>query len=357
MVQDDLGIRCGSEYVPDAQTVLALFKDQTNTPVSLWGAAPIAPIHFGYDELILNQISLIKMGCCHIVLLADFHAMMTHNLSFADATARALYYEHYLRNCCGLKAQYVRGSEFQMRIDYIEKLFSLCSVTRTSWLKNTIPAQAKKNTPDGIMVSTFLYSLMQCLDAYYLGANLVIAEHGQKKIYDVQNNLMPLFFNSENIASNLASLRRIRDCNFTPCFAYIPTSHDIRGKPLIESKASTRISIHETKASLEQKVFKMFAPPAKQEIPSGMANALLEHFRYSVFPWIDHPVEIKGEDRSLHKFQDYGELSKAYEIGLLHPTECKQVLLNLLWIRICRIQDSWSNSLTKWIDVNKAIGI
>ncbi len=283
MVQNSLGIRKGSEYIPDAKTVLSLFEDKKNTTISLWGVAPISPIHLGYDELILSQKSLIERGCCHIVLLADFHAMMTHGLAFADITARALYYEHYFRYCCGLRAQYIRGSEFQMRVDYIEKLFSLSSVTRASWIKNTIPSQAKKDAADNITVSTYLYSLMQCLDVYYLDVNCVIAEHGQKKIYDIRNKIPSFSFNVTNAASVIANFKRGKNCNSTPCFVFIPTAHDIRGKPLIESKASTRISIHETKTSLEQKVQKMFAPPSKQDIPDSMANAMLEHFRYSVF--------------------------------------------------------------------------
>ena len=358
MVQDKLGLRSGAGYVPNAESVLSLVKNSASPPISLWGVAPVAPIHLGYDELIVQQKNFISLGCRHIVLLADLHAMMTHSLSFADATARALYYQHYLNHCCDLKAQYIKGSDFQMRIDYIERLFTLASNMKASLIKDTLPASVRRVFAESGVVSTYLYALMQCLDVHYIGADLVVAEHGQKKIYDLQNHAQKYLIRGGRSLNNIAHIRSSDDrISRQVCFVYIPTGRDIRGKPLAESSAATRISIHETKASLERKVKKMFAPPAGQSAPADQTNALLEHFRFSIFPWISSPIEVKGEDGKTHKFQNYGEFATAYKAGLLHPSECKKNLVEKLWQRLHQIQESWREGLTKWVDTDMAVGL
>ena len=341
----------------DADAVASIAASLPESAISLWGVAPVAPLHLGYDELILTQKRIVDAGARHVVLLADLHAMMSHGLSFAEVTSRALYYEHYLKSCCGLRAQYLRGSEFQMRVDYTEHLYALTARTKVSSVKDAIPSSAK-SSDQSACVSTFLYSIMQCLDAWYLNATVVVAEAGQKKIYDLQPELLPSLLGSAYSVNHVAPLRSVKDGrgNHTR-FLYRPTGHDIQGLPLAQSKARTRISIHDNAETLGRKVNSMFAPPAGQAVPEGRVNALLEHFRYSVFPWRTQPVIVKGEDGRDHQFDNYGGFSIAYNEGLLHPAECKKALLNALQERLAQIQGSWSQGFTSWIDVDKATGV
>lgn len=358
MVQDIGHLTGGCEYVPNAEAVVSLLSNSPGSLVSIWGVAPVAPLHLGYDSLILRQRALVEAGCRHIVLLADHHAMMSHGLSFTDVNNRALYYEYYLRTCSGLKAQYIRGSSFQMRIDYIEQLFSLTSNVQLSLIKDTIPRAIKQSGTDNApCVATYLYALMQCLDAWYLGANLVLAEHGQKKIYDLQDELRPCLLGGAGAINTLSKIKHRDHQQDRTCFMYIPVAHDIMGHRLSESSASTRISIHESRASLEAKIKRMFAPPAGQAASADRANALLEYFQNSVFPWRTEPVEIIGEDKRTHAFSNYGELETAYQSGLLHPSECKQALVNALWHRLKTIQDAWAVALTRWVDPVRATGL
>ena len=338
--------------MPDEEAIVTLLSAEPGTITSLWGVSPHSVVHLAYDELIVRQREMVRNGCKHIVLLADFHAMMSHGLSLAQATARVHYWQHYLESCCDLSARFVCGSEFQTHTEYVEQLFALVNTTKVSSVKDTLTSAKRQDVgTEASMVSSYLYAIMQCLDASHLKADIIFGEKAQQKIY----KLIPAFPRDSDFFSPIGN--HANPYTGPRGILYAPTGHDIQGKPLAESRSGTRICIHETRASLEKKIAKMYAPPANQPLAEGRVNALLEYFRYSVFPWRSNAVTILAEDGELLEFQDYNSLVTAYQSERIHPAECKKCLTDALFERISEAQRTLGIALVKWVNIEKAIGL
>ncbi len=317
--------------------------DDINT---LWGVGPSAPLHLGYDSLLILQKAILeKRPHRHFMLMADMHTILSHKLSWKEIRQRCYYYEYYFREICNLKnADYILGSYFQTRADYIEELYSVLGQTALSAVKDTLPSP-KKN--EMIPASIAIYSLMQCLDIFHLRANLVVAEAGQEKIYNLARDFDKCRITRPGIETKLRATKG------KLIFLYIPTAHDIDGKPLRESTAKTRISIHDNKATLEAKIDRMYAPPFDQPLIEGRANAILEFFKYSVFPWIDAGIEVINVNYETIHYNTYRDLERDYNNGLFHPLELKASLKQALWIRLKYIHNHLTVGIDSWINFDK----
>ncbi len=316
----------GCELLPDEPAVLDLFAG--GSPRALWGLSPVAPLHLGYDELLVRLRRLAGAGARVTILLADYHAMMTHGLSYAEASRRALYAERFAVDVCGLDAEVVRGSGFQTRVDYVEPLFALMNQLALRDITDHLPGAVRGKAKDGsLRLGACVYVVMQCLDAGYLGMDLVFGEAGQKKIY-------ALMAGAETGA---------------PPGVYLPTGIDIQGRPLRESSAATRISIHDSRAVLEDKVRRMYAPPPGQPLEPGRRHALLECFEHSVFPWRSAPVPVRTEAGGWRELASHEELAAAFADGALHPRELKRALVDCLWQRLAPAQEAMAPH-AGWID-------
>lgn len=335
--------------IPEIKSIIDEVK-KIKDKKTLWGVAPIAPLHFGYDSLILLQKGLIEVGCSHTLLLSDLHAMMSHGLSFDDVSIRCHYYSFYFSQICGLDANIIRGSYFQTRPGYIEDLYDIISLLPLNVIKDSFPT-SHKDKP--ILAYMVIYPVMQCIDCYHIPTRVVIGEEGQKKIYRLLDSIEAVKKKRKKEIWSLSLAERMKDQRF---FYYIPTSHDIMGRPLITSNASTRISIHESPDSLNNKIRKMYAPPGKQPINSGKVNALLEFYKYSIFPWRVSSIKIKTTKGSDKHYDNYIEFEKDYNEGLISPQDAKEVLYNELLSRINTIRNKFSKGLTHWINLSKAIG-
>lgn len=342
----------GCTLVPGPDAVRGLLCAAT-PPVSLWGVGVNAPIHLGLDDLIVRQKALTSLGARHLVLLADYHSLITHQLTLHEAGRRADYYERYLRHCCGLKATYVRASEFVTHSDYAEALYALLNRVRESEMKRHMPQGLRKTVTAGTSsVSAYVYMVMQWLDARFLGADLVFADAGQRKVYELLDSVD---LDGALRAAGVPRWRSPLDPQRVPAAIYAPLGWDIRGLPLQDSTAATRISIHETPESLQHKIRRMHAPPAGQA-PTGRMDVLLSTFRSSVFPWTDEPVEVGRRGRPALLFHDHTALTTAYHNGEVHPADCKESLTVHLWRRLSAVQAAWPQ-LPTWLDHDRAVGL
>src|SRR5437868_5606579 len=178
-------------------------------PLTLWGLAPIAPIHLGYDQLIVHQQWLVAAEAKHVVLLADLHAALSRGLSPAAIAPRTAYYQHYLQHICGLDARFVRGTDIQRSPEYIDRLYTLLASARL----NRMVAAA----PDARTAFSVSQVAMQLVDPLVLGVDAVFADVGQAKIYD---------------AIPLEQRDRLSPGELYPTIIYADLSCDTRGRPL-----------------------------------------------------------------------------------------------------------------------------
>lgn len=328
--------------IPEIKSIIDSFT-QIRNKKTLWGVAPVSPLHLGYDSLILLQKALLGSGASHNILLSDIHAMMSHGLNFDEVNRISNYYHYYLSNICELNATFIRGSYFQMRSGYIEDLYGILSAINVNKIKGTFPT-SRKNEP--FIAYQVIYPCMQCLDCYHIDIDIAIGEESQKKIY----RLTDIIRKSKPLRSWILD-RMNKDITFF----YIPTSHDIMGDPLIISSAKTRISVHETADTLSMKIKRMYAPPGKQQPIYGKINALLEFFKYSVFPWTTESIKIKTTS-GFEEYKSYNEFERDYYKEFIIPQDAKKTIYEEIWNRIEKIQNKFREGITTWVDIQKAVG-
>ena len=138
-------------------------------------------MHFGYDALINVQRQLITDGYKHTVLLADNHAMLTHNYSWEEIDQRCTYYGIYLRHFCKLDCIVKRGSSFQSRADYTDLLYSSLQSIPLNKAKNSLAQASKRSGLSSLKVASYVYGIMQAIDGIYLGSDLILQKGVRKR--------------------------------------------------------------------------------------------------------------------------------------------------------------------------------
>ena len=313
---------------------------------SLWGVGPAGPIHFGYDTAALAQKGIIDEGGNHSILFADLHLMMSHGLSYNDARRRAAYYEAVFSEGYGLRAKFVRGSDFQVSSDYVAMLLSSSRGVSIPQLLKTLAAPTQGSSKTNRPLSSVLYSLMQCLDAVYLEAETVLADWGQKKIYDLLTDPKAL---GEKIPA-LIELRASLSSRGVPAsYRYYPLMVDTAGKRLNESSSQTRISIHESPENILKKVKTMYAPPPGQTESTGRQNALLQYIEFSALPWVSLPVTVTTRNGAV-MCDSMDDVKKFYDSGAVHPSDLKQFLGEVLIDRAKEVRNKLATAAYGWID-------
>lgn len=312
-------------------------------PTVLWGVAPVPPLHLGYDRALRYLRELARKGMQPMILLADFHAVLSYGLDLESSRHRKTYYYTYLQHIFDGAAHYCEGVQFQTRQDYVEQLFNWQRYATLSEIKASLPSSvAKSLSVETNNISTYTYTLMQVLDPVYLKANMVIGDRGQQKIYDLGPKLT-----AKMIAKGYASAEY-------PDQLYFATASDIKGMPISQSSSASRISFHEDRDGLMNKIRALYAPPPGQPLAAGRSNALLDIFCDSVFPWLgDSSVSIARADGGIKKYVDFEDFERDSDAGLLHPQDCKAALFEALVQRLERIQDAMGSSCSSWIDFSR----
>lgn len=296
----------------------------------LFGMMPSSPIHLGIDKLMVElKATQYQTGAQITIFLADLHARFKTGKSYSEVNSRVDYYKSFVTKTLGREINIVLGSDIQFNPAYVEKLYEVASSFEISKIRNAAP-QSMKLTGESDNLS-LIYLVMQCLDPIHLGVDAVFAEYSQKKIYDLSKSFLPF----------VKSL---------PQVIYTSSSHDITGKFIQQSVSGTRICIHDTPLEITKKIRKMFAPPGGQSIPNDRVDALLECYKWSVFPFMADPIKIlSSKTKQLLAFNDFDSFKDAYDNQGLHPLDCKLVLVDILTKRCAYLDAQIPNSDKIWL--------
>jgi tyrosyl-tRNA synthetase len=275
---------------------------------ALWGVSPVAPLHLGYDLLFGLQTELAKLGAKPCTLLADVHAMMSHNLSREEATLRTAYYLSVME-ALGVSTEVIIGSDFEYSEPYTSWLYTLMQRLTINEVKHAAGSVAKDRRET---IDRYVYPLMQCADAIMLAPELVVAERGQEKIY----RLLNLLDEHESLSALYPWLSSVD-------FIYVESAHNLSGERIQRSSRDLRISYHDDDNLLEDKVRRMFAPPVLKQL-HDKENSLLEIFKYSIYPMLGSIPDLELP------FASYLSLERAYLAGDYHPGDAKAALLKAL---------------------------
>lgn len=299
---------------------------------SLWGVAPIAPFHLGYDRLICKQRDLLQAGFHHKIVIADVHAYLgSPNEPRDEYEARARYYKACLEDLADLHgADFTLGSSFQYSPEYVSLLYDALGRSKLEPSKKAIPLEAQADSP---VVSQIVYPAMQSIDLAFLSAQIAFGEMGQRRVYVYARELLPKIGFSK------------------PVILLSGVSRDIRGGPLAKSTSKTRITLHESPDTLELKLKKMYAPPRTKA-----NNPLLELCEFSVWPYADgEEVEVVTRNSGVIKVKTFEEVRDLYTKDVVTPQDLKRFAFENLVERLQRCRDYFSKTpeLVRWIDFDR----
>ena len=306
----ETAVRNAEEVVTNDE-VRNILKEKPNFNF-YYGTAPTGPFHFAYMIPLNKLIELAKMGGKGTVLLADFHAHLDdQKTSFDEMEIRSKYYEECIRGVFGKDAklmEFVRGSTYQSKTDYVEDLFKIAAKVTT---KRALRAASEVvRMSEGAKVSGLMYPLLQILDVKYLEADIIVGGIDQRNIYMLGRELL------EGIGFQKGT------------YIFMPLLPSLKGggSKMSASDPASHIRVTDSEKDIKSTIKKAYCPAGDLE-----QNAITSTMRYIVFPRYEKIVIKRSEKFGGDlEFTSIDEFEKQYVDNKMHPMDVKQAVSDYL---------------------------
>ena len=300
-----------AEEVVTKDEVKNILKEKPNFNF-YYGTAPTGPFHFAYMIPLNKLIELAKMGGNGTILLADYHAHLDdQKTSFEQMDIRSKYYEECIKGVFGKDAKlmnYIRGSTYQNKPDYIEDLFKVAAkVTTTRALRAA--SEVVRMSGDA-KVSGLMYPLLQILDVKYLKADITVGGIDQRNIYMLGRELL------ESVGYQKGS------------YIFMPLLPSLKGggAKMSASDPSTHIRVTDSPEDIKSTIKKAYCPAGNLE-----QNAITSTLRYIVFPRYESIVIERSEKFGGDiEFSNAKDFEGAYVKNEIHPMDVKHTVSRYL---------------------------
>jgi len=300
-----------AEEVVTVDEVRTILRDKPNFNF-YYGTAPTGPFHFAYMIPLNKLIELAKLGGKGTILLADFHAHLDdQKTSFEDMDIRSKYYEECIKGIFGKDAklmEYVRGSTYQSKTDYVEDLFKIAAKVTT---KRALRAASEVVRMSGdAKVSGLMYPLLQILDVKYLESDLIVGGIDQRNIYMLGRELL------ESIGFQKGT------------YIFMPLLPSLKGggSKMSASDPLSHIRVTDSVKEIESTIKKAYCPAGDLE-----QNPITSTMRYIVFPRYEKIVIKRSEKFGGDlEFASIDEFETQYVDSKLHPVDVKQAVSEYL---------------------------
>jgi len=151
-----------------------------------WGVSVDELATIRYLHTFLKIADFLNSGCKVIVLLADLHAYLnSKKRKWSDIELKTKYYKDILLktmktlNIDISNLFFVKGSQFQLSIDYTIKYFDLLNCVKIQDAKESM------NVKDDDTMSKLVYPILQLADEYHLKADAEYGDYKQEKIFQL----------------------------------------------------------------------------------------------------------------------------------------------------------------------------
>jgi len=275
-------------------------------------------IHLGHLVTIIKLLDLQKAGVKVKVLLADWHTWLNQKGDWGFVNKQLKQWEKGMK-AVGLKAEFIKGTSYQRKPDYIEDVLKMALETTIN--RGVRAMQQVARDIDNAKISQVIYPLMQIEDVKSLGVNFVVAGTDQRKIY-----MLGMDVGKEVGIPEVVYL-------------YTPIIPGLKG-PGVKMSSSIEgsfISIRDSKETIRKKVNKAYCPERVIE-----DNPILSLAKLIIFPMFGEVVVKdtfqKEEDQI---FKNYEELEKTYERGYVWASDLKNAVAEYLEKIIAPIRKSW----------------
>lgn len=278
---------------------LAQLVKKKKSPVTYCGYELSGQVHIGHMVAASKQLDLQEAGLKVKVLLADVHTRL--NRKGSEDWIESMV--EYWRECftgLGFKGEFILGSDFQFKRNYIEDVLEL-------GLKSTLnralrSMQGIARDTEEAHVSQIIYPLMQVADIKALEVDVAQGGTEQRKIHMLGRELLP----------DLGYMKPV--CIHTPLLVSLQGPES----KMSSSKPETVIAVDEEPGSVKNKIKHAYCPPEKE------GNPVLQIAELLLFPRLGK-IEVTRPEKygGNLNYELYQQLEEDYLAKKLHPQDLK----------------------------------
>ena len=301
-------IKRNTEEIIGEEELKELIKKKKEISV-YWGTMPTGSISIAYFFPMLKIADFLNAGLKVKILLADLHAVLD-GVAWNLVEKRYSYYKEAITlilKTIGVdikKLEFIKGSEFQLKPEYMYDVLKLSSITTTHDATKSASEAVKTAREGNVKVAGLIYPLMQALDEQYLDVDIQFAGTDQRKI---------LVYARENLPK-VGYNPRIEIMN--------PMIRGLVGKQMSSSIEATKIDLLNTEEEVKKKI------NGAECVEGNPDNGIMAVLRYLVFVLKENKKEkfIVERDKKYGgslKYSSYAEVEKDFVLKKLHPLDLK----------------------------------
>ena len=290
------------------EIILDLLKKKKN-PMIYCGYEPSGDIHLGHLVSMTKLLDFQKAGFKIKILLADWHAYLNQKGDWKFIEAESKKWEKEFKAFGLTDAEFVKGSDIQRNMNYIDDVFNLA-------LKNTISRglrsmQTVARDIENAKISQVIYPLMQIADFKYLKVDGALGGIEQRKIH-------------------MLALESLKDINYKQPFLIhhelIPSLKGPEHGKMSSSIKESMISISDSEKEIKDKLNKSYCPEGDIK-----ENPILSIIKLVIFPNSKNFLIERSEKFGGNiEFKNYLDLEKSFSEKKIHPMDLKNTCAKYL---------------------------
>lgn len=286
---------------------LSSLLKRSSKPSVYIGYEVAGEMHLGHLLTLTKLLDFQKAGFKVKVLLADYHTYLNKKGSLKEIAKQANYWKSCFK-AFGLKAEYILGSSFQRKPEYLDDLLKLSLSTTINRALRSMQDIARDI--DNAHVSQVIYPFMQIADIKALNVDVAYGGIEQRKIHVLARELLPSIDYKQPI------------CVHTPLI----TSLKGPGSKMSSSIQDSLISIRDSEKDIKHKINSAYCPEGVIE-----DNPILQITKLLIFPRTNS-ITIKRNEKFGGNiiFNNYQELEHSFMKKQLHPLDLKNAVSDYL---------------------------
>ncbi len=317
------------EIVKEAE-LRSLLREKKN-PVVYWGTAVTGKPSLAYFFPLLKLSDFSKAGFKVKVLLADLHGALDRT-PWSVLERRYDYYREAITQIFKAlgtdlkKIEFIKGSEFQLKPEYMYDVLQLASMNSVRDCKKAASEVVKFE--DNPKLGGFIYPIMMALDEQYLGVDVQFGGTDQRKI---------LMFARENLPK-IGYDARVEVMN--------PMIPGLVGKKMSSSIPKTKIDLTDSEKEIKEKINKADC------VAGDSDNGVMAFLKYVVMVIKKDKKEkfvIERADKygGNIEYGSYGEVEQDFIKKKLHPLDLKNAVAKEICGLLDKIDKKKLNELGK----------
>ena len=300
-------IKRNAQEIINEKDISKLLKK--NKPIAYCGYETSGEIHLGHLVTITKLIDLVEAGFHVKILFADWHTFLNQKGDWDFINKQVETWKNGFKAAGLKKAEFVLGSSFQRKDEYIDDVFMIS--TKTTINRALRSMQQVARDIENAKVSQVIYPFMQIVDIKHHNVDLVQSGIEQRKIHMLGNEVFDLIDYKK------------------PVFLHTPLINSLRGSgsKMSSSDAGSFISIRDSDKDIKSKINAAYCP-------SGISkdNPVLEIVKLIIYPRIINDFVVKRDNKFGGDliFKDYKDLEKAFVSKKIHPLDLKNSVSDYL---------------------------